>query len=129
MCSTTSAAVKRADRAHKPVSGPAGVAATSSQPGASEAGSFQPTAPSRAVPMAKPTAMASSRQRPWSSVGVREWSFFVLVASEASSSACIRNAGDWYSAPLASSSASTWTLRLENARSCSRLKPSISLVF
>ena len=31
---------------------------------------------------------------------MREWSFFVLVASEASSSACIRNAGDWYSAPL-----------------------------
>ena len=31
-------------------------------------------------------------------------------------------------APLASSSASIWALRLENARSCARLKPSISRV-
>ena len=94
MCSTTSAAVKRADREHNPASGPTSAAATSSHVGAPRGGSFQHTVFSRSLPVAKPTAAASSRQRPWSSVGVSEWSFLVLVASEASSSACIRSAGD-----------------------------------
>ena len=95
MCSTTSAAVKRADREHSPASGSTRVAATSSHVGASSGGSFQHTAPSRAVPVAKPTVAASSRHRPWMRAGVSEWSFLVLVASDASSSACIRSAGDW----------------------------------
>ena len=94
MCSTTSAWVKRADREHNPASGSTRAAATSSHLGATAAGSFQHTASSSSVPVARPTAAASSRHRPWSSVGVSEWSLAVLVASEASSSACIRSAGD-----------------------------------
>ncbi len=129
MCSTTSALVNRADREHNPISGSTRAAVISSQPGGSSRGRSRQTARSKSVPDGQadlfcfalpPPGQQARGQR----VVLRRPGGQAMPRRRPASAAPATHTPP----PLASSSASIWALRLENARSWARVKPSISRV-
>ena len=128
MCSTTSAWVNRAEWAHNPTSGSISARVISSQLGASKSGFPKHTARSNSAPTARPTPPASflppaGQQARGQRVILRRpgGQGRLVVGPHAQRRRLVDR-------PLASSSASIWALRLENARSWARVKPSISRV-
>ena len=119
MCSTTSALVKRADREHNPVSGSTRAAVTSLPAGrAPTLDGPEHTARSSSAPVARPTCCRLALPPPGQQargqrvVLGRPGGQRRLVVGPHPQAPATRSI-----APLASSSASIWALRLENARS------------